>query len=350
MEQDPKNTAAPKVATNENGEKTNYSAKKPGIIGLGLYLLAMGLLCVVSMAVLMMAENPPTVAEGNKNFIHCGNVRREIVNGRAKPANANTDTANAANTNKANAAVSVNNASKPDNTPVIPTPAQALKTPPANKPVNQGSKTEEGNKDAQVLPAQTPPSENEALRLNLPEITVPPYLCINTFDVFLSADSYVFLIILFAGALGGVTRGMWSFFTHLGMGNFSFRWTWYYLLIPFSGATLSLVIYFVIRGGFYGATFGKGLVLNVFSFAALAGLTGLFSEHALKKLKQLATTLLGDVPDKVNDISNPQNGNGKGKVVKTKEGPNEVTNINNPQNGKEKVEGTEEDPDQENSI
>jgi hypothetical protein len=91
---------------------------------------------------------------------------------------------------------------------------------------------------------------------------------------------------------------MGSFFTHLGERDFTFKWSWFYLLLPYSGGALALVIYFVIRGGFYGATFGKGLVLNVFSFAALAALTGLFSEHAMIKLKQLATSLLGEVPSK----------------------------------------------------
>ncbi len=73
----------------------------------------------------------------------------------------------------------------------------------------------------------------------------------------------------------------------------------YNITLPFSGAALSLVIYFVIRGGFYGGSFGKGLVLNLFSFAALAALTGLFTDQAMEKLKQVAVTLLAEAPPKV---------------------------------------------------
>ncbi len=62
---------------------------------------------------------------------------------------------------------------------------------------------------------------------------------------------------------------------------------------------MSLVIYFVIRGGFYGSSFGKGVVLNLFSFTALGTLTGLFTDNAMEKLKQVAKMLLADVPPKV---------------------------------------------------
>ena len=72
-----------------------------------------------------------------------------------------------------------------------------------------------------------------------------------------------------------------------------------YILLPFIGGGLSLVIYLVVRGGFYGSTFGKGVVINLFSFAALGTLTGLFTDNALEKLKQVAESLLSDVPPKV---------------------------------------------------
>lgn len=282
-------------------ETSDDASSKFGIIALGAYLVLMTILSVFVLGVLMMAENPPetTDADGKKQ-ICCGAECRYIID--AAPATAKTPESNsntAVNSNAAKptptaspAATAVNTNGGNANTAA---PANVSPTPNNSTPVNRNTIA---NQNTNATNANT--NKTAVIKQELPEITVPPYLCIDKFGFgFLSADSYMFLVVLFAGMLGALIRGMSSFFKHLGFGDFSFKWTGFYLLLPFTGATLSLIIYFVIRGGFYGGSFGKGLVLNVFAFAALAALTGLFSENAMEKLRQVAVTLLADVPPKV---------------------------------------------------
>jgi len=54
-----------------------------------------------------------------------------------------------------------------------------------------------------------------------------------------TADNYVVLVILFSGMLGAAIRVNYSFYKHLGFSDFSFNWSWFYLLLPFFGAAWS---------------------------------------------------------------------------------------------------------------
>ena len=69
-----------------------------------------------------------------------------------------------------------------------------------------------------------------------------------------------------------------------------------YLLLPFSSASLALVFYFVIRGGFFSPqvtpTQNTLEAVNPFGLAAIAAIIGLFSQQAVLKLKEVAETLL----------------------------------------------------------
>ena len=64
-----------------------------------------------------------------------------------------------------------------------------------------------------------------------------------------------------------------------------------YIMLPFVGATLGLILYLVIRGGFF-STQATVQQTSPFGFMALAALAGLFSEQAVLKLKEVAETLL----------------------------------------------------------
>jgi hypothetical protein len=141
--------------------------------------------------------------------------------------------------------------------------------------------------------------------MSIPKEVYVRFPGLSTGDVW-SAESYLFLIVFLAGMLGGTIRALHSLVKHLGLKDFSFYWSWFYITLPFTSAGLAIVIYFVLRGGFYGGGFGKGLVLNIFSFAALAALTGLFTDNAMERLKQAASTMLAPVPDKVDNAGEIQ--------------------------------------------
>lgn len=122
--------------------------------------------------------------------------------------------------------------------------------------------------------------------------SAPSSLPITFFGLTFSVSDEVrlLLIVALAGALGSLVHALRSFFYYVG--NRGLRWSWLamYVLLPFVGATLGLVFYLVIRGGFFSpeATVQQ---TSPFAFAALAGLVGLFSEQAVAKLKEVATTV-----------------------------------------------------------
>lgn len=75
------------------------------------------------------------------------------------------------------------------------------------------------------------------------------------------------------------------------IGNRNLIWSWVpnYLLLPMSGAILSVVFYFVLRGGLFSPRVGLEQA-SPFGFAPLTALIGMFSERAILKLKEIAET------------------------------------------------------------
>lgn len=296
--------------------QTNYNSSNAGIVALGIYLILFALLSFYAMKVLMTAEEPVIEKtkvgnEEKKNYV-CGNDTRPVPDEvkqitaivETNNAAANTDNTNSANTNSTNA----NSTNTETNAATPNTNANASASP--TKSVSPATNASPKKTEANAADNSNKTKEQTTnIKIEYPQIGVPQLLCLKS-RVFgssgntgggriLPADGYLFFVVLFAGMLGGLMRGIASFARHLGVGDFSFKWTWFYIMLPFTGAIISLAIYLILRGGFYNGTVGKGLALNVFAFAALAILTGLFSENALEKLRKVAVTLLDDVPAKV---------------------------------------------------
>lgn len=98
------------------------------------------------------------------------------------------------------------------------------------------------------------------------------------------------LIAVLSGALGSYIHAATSFVDYLGNRRFVKSWTWWYLLRPFIGVALALLIYFAVRGGLIGASTGAG-GLSPYGVAAIAGMAGLFSKQATDKLREVFETL-----------------------------------------------------------
>jgi hypothetical protein len=265
------------------------------ITGLGAYLLFVVITTVYLLAGLMMAETDEDevkkrIAENSCCAVLTGQSNQNANASTTAPssvANSNTTIGNA----NANANINAN--------------ANVNANANANTNANPGTAVNAANgavRPANVNTANTSgPSPTPNPDAPQPNIGKDVYIDIPLFirAAIISADSYLFLVVLFSGMLGGAIRAIHSMVRHLGLRNFSRHWIWFYVTLPFVGGGLSEFIYFVIRGGFYGGAFGKGLVLNLFSFAALAALTGLFTDQAMEKLKKVAVTLLADTPPKV---------------------------------------------------
>lgn len=105
----------------------------------------------------------------------------------------------------------------------------------------------------------------------------------------LSGDGFLFLLVLFAGMIGATVRSLAYLGYFVSEGRFSITYVWYYFFQPFFGAALALIFYVVLRGGFGSGTIGKN---NLYAFAAVAFLSGLFTENVMAKLKLIAESIL----------------------------------------------------------
>lgn len=285
-------------------EKKLVPINHPGIIALVAYMLFVFVVCLWLLGTLLMALPPPDDSSTNGN----ANIESGTNNRNADNQNRNGNS-NIGNSN-ISSSVSARNSNARDNIPRFVAAAYLPQGGP------------EPNRTGNVSNKNATPSSTGASNINAASKTNPsterdrenriqgiprrvtvtfhsPFFSPRTY--IFSGEAYLFLIVIVSGALGVIARAIFSIFRHIGLGDFSFRWTWYYILSPSGGIALSVVFYVVVRGGFYNpATISGDLPLNPFSFAALGALAGLFSENAMLKLKKIAEVLFMPVEEKNN--------------------------------------------------
>ena len=103
-------------------------------------------------------------------------------------------------------------------------------------------------------------------------------------------EERLLILVITAGALGSLIHALRSAYWYVGNRNLVRSWIPKYLLLPFCGAILAVLFYFVVRGGFFSPGTGSTHT-SPFGFCAFACLVGLFSEQAVLKLKQVAETV-----------------------------------------------------------
>lgn len=122
----------------------------------------------------------------------------------------------------------------------------------------------------------------------------------------------LFLLVVFAGAIGGALHGMRSLYWYTGLRNFMKSWILMYILAPLIGATMAIIFYAVIRAGFLTVT-SKSSSLGII---AIALLVGLFSSQAAVKLKDIANAVLAKPEPGPPRESRPQDSTPPGKDPK----------------------------------
>lgn len=110
------------------------------------------------------------------------------------------------------------------------------------------------------------------------------------FKINVTWEQRLLLIVILMGALGSWLHASSSFVAYVGARNFISSWFWWYLIRPLIGSGLALVFYFVIRGGLLAAN-TEGSSVSHYGVAAFAALAGLFTERATRKLQELFETL-----------------------------------------------------------
>ncbi|HKY27308.1 MAG TPA: IPT/TIG domain-containing protein [Pyrinomonadaceae bacterium] len=126
------------------------------------------------------------------------------------------------------------------------------------------------------------------------EKTLPDPEFVSMFRGWLQGELYLetrlLLLVMLSGALGSLMHSLRSLYWYAGNRMLVWSWLGLYLLLPFTGAILAVIFYFVVRGGFFSpqASFEN---TSPFGFAALSALVGLFSPQATLKLKEVAETI-----------------------------------------------------------
>ncbi len=110
------------------------------------------------------------------------------------------------------------------------------------------------------------------------------------FTVTIPDEARIFIVIVASGAAGGALHTLRSLSWYVGNRNLLWSWVLMYCLLPFVGALLSAIFYVLLRGGLLSAQTSTGN-LNVYGFAAIGALVGLFSEQAVTKLKDVFSNL-----------------------------------------------------------
>jgi cytoskeletal protein RodZ len=110
------------------------------------------------------------------------------------------------------------------------------------------------------------------------------------FNANIYLETRLLLLVMLAGSLGSLMHSLRSLYWYTGNRMMVWSWVGFYLLLPFTGAMLAVIFYFVVRGGFFSpqASFDN---TSPFGFAALSALVGLFSPQATLKLKEVAETI-----------------------------------------------------------
>jgi len=104
------------------------------------------------------------------------------------------------------------------------------------------------------------------------------------------------LIALLSGALGSLLHVTASFTSYVGNRQLIRSWVLWYVLRPISGMVLALLVYFLIRAGFFPPG-TQGDVISPYGVAGICGLLGMFSKQATDKLKEVFDHLFSPKED-----------------------------------------------------
>jgi hypothetical protein len=119
---------------------------------------------------------------------------------------------------------------------------------------------------------------------------------VDRLNIWTTLEERLILLVVVAGALGSYIHSATSYADFRGNRKFEPSWLMWYILRPFIGVSLALVVYFSIRGGLLSVVLSGGAAndaanINPFGIAAIAGLTGMFSKQAADKLAEVFSTL-----------------------------------------------------------
>jgi len=107
----------------------------------------------------------------------------------------------------------------------------------------------------------------------------------------------LFLLVIVSGALGASIHAATSFTEHVGVGDYSAQWQWWYSVRPLLGASIAFLFVVAFRSLFKQDALQSITGLGeretyILGCIALAGLAGMFSQQAINWLAQLFRSVL----------------------------------------------------------
>ncbi len=99
-------------------------------------------------------------------------------------------------------------------------------------------------------------------------------------------NSLLLILVATMGFLGNMIHIASSFASFVGNGTFERSWILWYFVKPFTAAGLAIIVYLIIRAGFLGYGTDPSSI-SLYGIMCLAALTGLFTDNATLKLKEI---------------------------------------------------------------
>jgi hypothetical protein len=108
-------------------------------------------------------------------------------------------------------------------------------------------------------------------------------------------NTLLLILVGVAGFLGNMIHLATSFTTFIGAGKFRKSWIMWYCVKPFTAAALAIAIYFVFRGGLLNMSDDSSNI-NIYGLMTISILSGLFTDRATLKLKEVFDVLFRTTP------------------------------------------------------
>ncbi len=142
--------------------------------------------------------------------------------------------------------------------------------------------------------------------------TCPSASCVAQWSFFwlgpfgLTPDVQLLLLILAAGAFGSSVYALKSMSDYRGDNKLYKSWVTFYIIQPFEGAGIAMLMYLVVRGGFLAGASTDTKSVNQFGLCAIAALAGAFSDIAFIKLREVFLTLFKPEDDRSGKANAPK--------------------------------------------
>lgn len=105
-----------------------------------------------------------------------------------------------------------------------------------------------------------------------------------------SPEIRLLILVIVAGALGSYVHLATSFTDYVGNRQLKESWFWWYVLRPFIGVALAVIVYFTVRAGLISG--GAGAEdMSPYGVAAVGALAGMFARQAGDKLREVFKSL-----------------------------------------------------------